>query len=123
MKRSAAAVARLGVGAVSGLACVAIAGTGPAQGAPQDCVVEREIFSASATCPGDGVADGAEYVLRVECVGVYSSGPFPLYAVGTYIQLSYPFTPNGQRTTTGCMNWGPGLLGVVTNASVESYHR
>ncbi|WP_236567044.1 hypothetical protein [Nocardia sp. CY41] len=120
MRRAAAAVARLGVGAVTGLACVAITGTGPVQAAPRDCVVEREIFSASATCPG---GDVTEYVLRVECVGIYSSGPFPLYAAGTYIQLGYPFTPNGQRTTTGCMNWGPGLLGVVTNASVETYHR
>lgn len=55
--------------------------------------------------------------------GVYSSGPFPLYAVGPYTQLSYPFTPSGQRTTTGCMNWGPGLVGVVTNAYAEIYRR
>ncbi|MFI5539297.1 hypothetical protein ACIA5H_23205 [Nocardia sp. NPDC051900] len=59
----------------------------------------------------------------MECVGIYSSGPFPLYAVGSYVQLSYPFTPNGQHTTTGCMNWGPGLVGVVGNAVVEIYHR
>ncbi|MGY2114460.1 hypothetical protein ACW9HR_11135 [Nocardia gipuzkoensis] len=123
MRRAFVAAARLGVAGASGLAFVAIAASGSAQAAPQDCVIERDVFSASAICPPDDGLGGAEYVLRVECVGVYSSGPFPLYAVGPYTQLSYPFIPNGQRTTTGCMNWGPGLVGVVTNTYAEIYRR
>lgn len=110
--------ARVAAAGFTGLAFAAVAGAGTAQAAPQDCVVQRDFFGASATCQPDG---GADYVLHVDCVGLYASGPFPLYAVGPYYALSYPFTPAGQRITTGCTGMGPGVVAVATNAFVEVY--
>ncbi|MGK8486065.1 hypothetical protein [Nocardia asiatica] len=118
MKKTIVAAARVAAAGVSGFAFVAIVGSGTAQAAPQDCVVERDLFGASATCQPDG---GSNYVLRVDCVGLYASGPFPLYGIGPYQALSYPFTPNGQRITTGCTGMGPGVFAVATNAYVEIF--
>ncbi|NUP29655.1 MAG: hypothetical protein HOQ44_23755 [Nocardia sp.] len=112
------AAARLAAAGVSGLAFVAIVGSGAAGAAPQDCVVTKDLFGAAATCGPDG---GTGYVLHVDCVGLYAAGPFPLYGVGPYYALSYPFTPSGQRITTGCTGMGPGVVAVATNAYVEVY--
>ncbi|MGW1741186.1 hypothetical protein ACWCPQ_20530 [Nocardia sp. NPDC001965] len=120
MKKTIASAARLATAGISGLAFVAIIGSGTAQAAPQDCVVERDLFGASAICRPDG---GSNYVLRVECLGLYANGPFPLYAIGPYHALSYPFTPSGERVTTGCTGAGPGVIAVTTNAYVEVYQR
>ncbi|MFC4124637.1 hypothetical protein [Nocardia rhizosphaerae] len=118
MKRTVLAAARVAAAGISGLAAVMIIGSGSAQAAPQDCVVQRDLFGASATCQPDG---GSNYVLHVDCVGLYASGPFPMYAVGPYYSLSYPFTPEGQQITAGCTGMGPGILAVATNAYVEVY--
>ena len=118
MRQMIFAAARVVAAAVSGLACVAIAGSGVATAGPRDCVVERDLFGASATCGPDG---GSNYVLHVDCVGLYASGPFPLYAVGPYAVIGYPFTPRAQRVTTGCTGMGPGVVAVATNAYVEVY--
>ncbi|QIS16796.1 hypothetical protein [Nocardia arthritidis] len=118
MRRAIAATGRVAAAGLSGLAFVAVIGSGAAQAAPQDCAVQRDIFSASAICQPDG---GSNYVLHVDCVGVYASGPFPLYGIGSYYNLTYPFTPTGQRTSIGCTGTGPGVVGVVTNAYVEIY--
>ncbi|MFC4377333.1 hypothetical protein ACFO5K_24940 [Nocardia halotolerans] len=118
MKKAIVAAARVAAAGVSGLAAVAVIGTGAAQAAPQDCVVQRDLFGASAVCQPDG---GSNYVLKVECVGLYASGPFPMYAVGPYHTLSYPFTPEGQHISAGCTGMGPGIVAVTTNAYVEVY--
>ncbi|MFQ6229634.1 hypothetical protein [Nocardia sp. NPDC002869] len=118
MKQKILTAARVAAAGVSGLAFVAVVGSGTAAAAPQDCVVERDLFGASATCGPDG---GSHYVLHVDCVGLYASGPFPLYAVGPYAAISYPFTPAGRRVTTGCTGMGPGVVAVATNAYVEVY--
>lgn len=119
MKKTIVAAARVAAAGVSGVAFVAVIGAGAAQAAPQDCVVERDLFGASAVCQPDG---GSNYVLRVECVGLHATGPFPLYGIGPYHVLSYPFTPNGERVGAGCTGVGPGILAVTTNAYVEVYH-
>lgn len=118
MKRAIVVPARVAAAGLVGLSAAVIMGSGNAQAAPQDCAVERDMFGASAVCRADG---GSNYVLHVDCVGLYASGPFPLYAVGPYSVLSYPFTPADQRITTGCTGVGPGVLAVATNAYVEIY--
>ncbi|MGV9720962.1 hypothetical protein [Nocardia beijingensis] len=118
MRNVITAAVRVAAAGISGLAFVAVVGSGTAQAAPQDCVVERDLFGASATCQPDG---GSNYVLHVDCFGLYASGPFPQYGVGSYQALSYPFTPTGQRITTGCTGMGPGVVAVATNAYVEIY--
>ncbi|UGT42732.1 hypothetical protein LTV02_04775 [Nocardia yamanashiensis] len=112
---TAASVAAMSVSAL-GLAVVAAPA---AQAAPQDCTVSKGIFDASATCAPDG---GSNYVLHLDCVGLYASGPFPLYAIGPYKVLSYPFTPNGQTVNAACTGMGPGVFAVATNAYVEIYN-
>ncbi|MFR9768411.1 hypothetical protein [Nocardia sp. SC052] len=62
MKRTVAVLARLGVVGIPVPAFVAVAGSGPAQATPRDCVVERDLFSASAVCQPDEL-EGAEYIL------------------------------------------------------------
>ncbi|MFD6393184.1 hypothetical protein ACWF9G_00230 [Nocardia sp. NPDC055029] len=118
MKQAIVAAARVAAAGFSGIAAVAIIGSGSAQAAPQDCVVQRDLFGASATCPPGG---GDNYVLKVECVGLYANGPFPLYGIGPYSALSYPFAPAGQRVSTGCTGMGPGVVAVATNAYVIYY--
>ncbi|MBF6178242.1 hypothetical protein [Nocardia otitidiscaviarum] len=118
MKKAIITAARLAVAGISGLALTAVVGSGTAQAAPHDCVVERDLTGASAICLPDG---GDNYVLRVECFGLHAAGPFPLYAVGPYHSLSYPFTPSGDRITASCTGAGPGLLAITTNAYVEIY--
>lgn len=119
MKQAIVAAARVAAAGFSGIAAVVLIGPGSAQAAPQDCVVSRDLFGASATCQPDG--GGSNYVLKVECFGLYANGPFPLYGVGPYTSLSYPFTPDGQRISTGCTGMGPGVVAVATNASVIYY--
>ncbi|WP_405159991.1 hypothetical protein OG203_26530 [Nocardia sp. NBC_01499] len=118
MRKTITAAARLAAAGVSGLAFVAIIGSGTAQAAPQDCAVQRDIFGATATCQPDG---GSNYVLHLDCFGLHGTGPFPLMGVGSYKILSYPFTPNGQPVTAGCTGAGPGLIAIATNAYVEIY--
>ncbi|WP_282777730.1 MULTISPECIES: hypothetical protein [unclassified Nocardia] len=118
MKKAIINAARFAAAGMSGLALTAVIGSGTAHAAPQDCVVERDLLGASAICRPDG---GNNYVLRVECVGLHAAGPFPLYAIGPYHSLSYPFNPSGDRITAGCMGAGPGILAVTTNAYVEIY--
>lgn len=118
MKKTIAVAARVAAAGITGLAFVAVIGSGSAQGAPQDCAVSRGLFDASATCQPDG---GSNYVLHLDCFGLYGSGPFPVMSVGTYKVLSYPFTPDGGRVTAACTGMGPGMLAVATNAYVEVY--
>lgn len=118
MKKTITAAARVAAAGVSGLAFVAVIGSGSAQAAPQDCAVQRDLFGASAVCQPDG---GSNYVLHVDCFGLYASGPFPSYGVGAYKILSYPFTPDGQRISTACTGVGPGVVALATNAYVEIY--
>ncbi|WP_378734825.1 hypothetical protein [Nocardia brasiliensis] len=118
MRKAITAAARIAAAGASGLAFVAVIGSSSAQAAPQDCTVERSLFGASAVCQPDG---GTNYVLRVDCFGLHSTGPFPLYGVGPYSQLSYPFTPSGERITTACTGVGPGVVALATNAYVEIY--
>lgn len=119
MKKSIGIAARVATVAVSGLGFAAVLGSGTAQAAPQDCQVQKGLFDASTVCQPDG---GSNYVLHLDCVGLYASGPFPLYAIGPYKVLSYPFTPNGDRITAACTGMGPGVFAVATNAYVEVYN-
>ncbi|AYF73439.1 hypothetical protein D7D52_05715 [Nocardia yunnanensis] len=119
MNKSLSIAARVATVAISGLGFAAVMGPGTAQAAPQDCQVQKGLFDATATCAADG---GSNYVLHLDCVGLYASGPFPLYAVGSYKVLSYPFTPSGASTTVACTGMGPGVLAVATNAFVEVYN-
>lgn len=118
MKRALGTAARVAAAGITGLAAVAVIGSGAARAAPQDCTVQRDLSGASAICGPDG---GSNYVLRVDCFGLYASGPFPLYGIGSYTVRSYPFTPAGRHITTGCTGVGPGVLAVATNAYVEIY--
>ncbi len=120
MKKAMIAAAQAAALGVTGMAAMATLGVGAAAAAPQDCAVQRDLTGASATCPAD---DGVEYVLHVDCFGLYASGPFPLYAIGPYVSKSYPFTPNGQQITAGCTGMGPGVVAVATNAYAEIYRR
>ncbi|MFJ4656919.1 hypothetical protein ACIP5Y_37125 [Nocardia sp. NPDC088792] len=119
MRRSSSVTAQIAAVAISGFGLAAIAGAGTAQAAPQDCAVSKGLFDASAVCQPDG---GSNYVLHLDCVGFYASGPFPLYSIGQYKVLSYPFTPSGQRTTAACTGMGPGVVAIATNAFVEIYN-
>ncbi|MGW4119729.1 hypothetical protein [Nocardia sp. NPDC004711] len=119
MKRSLSVAGRVAIAGISGLGFAAVVGSGTAQAAPQDCTVTKGVFDASAVCRPDG---GSNYVLHLDCVGLYASGPFPLYAVGPYKVLSYPFTPSGDRITAACTGTGPGVFAVATNAFVEIYN-
>ncbi|WP_405488890.1 hypothetical protein [Nocardia sp. NBC_00511] len=119
MRKSLSSAALIAAVGVSGFALTAVTGSGTANAAPQDCAVTRGIVDASAVCAPDG---GSNYVLHLDCVGLYASGPFPLYAIGPYRILSYPFTPSGERITAACTGMGPGILAVATNAYVEIYN-
>ncbi|MFD5177903.1 TetR/AcrR family transcriptional regulator [Nocardia sp. NPDC058379] len=118
MNKTFTAVARVAAAGVCGLAFVAVVGSGTAQAAPQDCRVERDFFGASATCQPDG---GSNYVLHLDCFGFYANGPFPMYTIGSYTVLSYPFEPSGQRISAACTGMGPGVVAAATNAYVEVY--
>ncbi|MEU0871367.1 hypothetical protein [Nocardia brasiliensis] len=122
MTSAIATAARVAAAGISGLAfvgVVGVAGAGTAQATPQDCVVEKGLFDASAVCQADG---GSNYVLHLDCVGLYAGPAFPIYNIGPYKVLSYPFTPSGQRTTAACTGMGPGVFAFATNAYVEIYN-
>lgn len=119
MRRPLSIAARVAAVGISGLGFAAVVGTGSAQAAPQDCTVTKGLMDASAVCGPDG---GSNYVLHLDCVGLYASGPFPLYAIGPYKVLSYPFTPSGERVSVGCTGMGPGVFALATNAYVEIYN-
>lgn len=50
MRNAIVVAARATAAVVSGLAFTAIIGSGTAQADPQDCVIQRDAFSATATC-------------------------------------------------------------------------
>ncbi|MCJ0903655.1 hypothetical protein [Rhodococcus sp. ARC_M6] len=111
---------------VSGLAFAAIVGSGTAQADAQDCVIQRDVFSAAATCHDADASPGREYVLIVECWGVHGiPNAFPLYAIGPYSQSSRSFVPTGQGAGGCSTNWGAPSLnaGVIVNARVEIYRQ
>ncbi|MFE4502375.1 hypothetical protein ACFRFQ_21195 [Rhodococcus sp. NPDC056743] len=126
MRRRIVGAARVTATVVSGLALAATIGSGTAQADPQDCVVERNVFSAMATCHDTDAPPGREYALIVDCWGIHGiPNAFPFYAIGPYSQSSPSFVPTG-RGTGGCStNWGvPSLnVGVVTNAHVQVYRQ
>lgn len=119
MRTSLGVAARIAAVSITGLGFAAVLGAGSAQAAPQDCSVTKGLTDATAVCAPDG---GSNYVVHLDCVGLYASGPFPLYAIGPYKSLSYPFTPSGQPVSAGCTGMGPGVIAVATNAYVEVYH-
>ncbi|NLE78327.1 MAG: hypothetical protein GX610_01900 [Rhodococcus sp.] len=94
-------------------------GSGTAQAAPQDCVVTRDLISASATCHDVGAPPHREYTVTTECFGVhFIPNQFPLLAFGPYRGAwGGSFKPDGQGSAT-CI--GPGL-GTITNAYVSVY--
>lgn len=120
MRRTTIAATRVAIGAVSVLGFAAVIGSGTAQAAPQDCVVTRDLFGATAACHDTGTPAGREYTLVVECVGLHGvPNAFPLMAIGPYRgSWSGSFAPSGQGTAT-CL--GPTSVGTATNAYVAIY--
>ncbi|QIS11380.1 hypothetical protein [Nocardia arthritidis] len=120
MRKPTIAAARVAVGAVSVLGFAAVIGSGTAEAAPQDCVVTRDLFGATATCHDTDAPAGREYALIVECVGLHGiPNAFPLMAIGPYEgSWSGSFAPTGQGTAS-CL--GPTSIGTATNAYVAIY--
>ena len=126
MKRAIVAAARVTAALVSGLAVAAIIGSGTAHADPQACVIQRDAFSATATCHDTGAPAGREYALIVDCWGLHGiPNAFPFYAVGPFSQSTRSFVPTGQAIGACGTNWGaPSLnVGVITNAHVEIYRQ
>ncbi|MEU1999502.1 hypothetical protein ABZ511_34160 [Nocardia gamkensis] len=120
MSSTTIAAARVAAAAVSVLGFATVIGSGTAQAAPQDCVVTRDLFNASATCHDEDAPPGREYTLVVECVGLHGvPNAFPLMAIGPYRgSWSGSFSPSGQGTAS-CL--GPTSIGTTTNAYVAIY--
>lgn len=120
MKRTVAIAVRATAAAVLGLSVAAVVGSGTAQAAPQDCVIARDLISATATCHDNDAPPGREYSLVVECVGLSGvPNAFPLMAIGPYRgSWSGSFSPAGQGTAS-CL--GPLSVGTLTNAYVAIY--
>ncbi|PXX71497.1 hypothetical protein DFR70_101931 [Nocardia tenerifensis] len=120
MSTTTVAAARIGVAAVSALGFAAVIGSGTAQAAPQDCVVTRDLVSATATCHDTDAPAGREYALIIECTGLHLD-PYtlPFIVFGPY-QGSWggSFAPTGQGSAT-CL--GPVQVGTATNAYVKIY--
>ena len=126
MKRRILAAARVGTVIVSGLAFATIAGTGVADAAPQDCLIARNAFSATATCQDADAPAGREYTLVVDCWGLhFIPDRFPFAEVGPYSTGTRWFVPTGQATGNCSESWGgsPMSIGVVTGAHVEIYRQ
>jgi len=120
------AAARVTAAVVSGLAFAATIGSGTAQADSQDCVIQRDAFSATATCHDTDAPPGREYALIVDCWGLHGiPNAFPFYAIGPFSQSSRSFVPTGQATGACSTNWGAPSLnaGVITNAHVEIYRQ
>ncbi|MEU5763936.1 hypothetical protein [Nocardia sp. NPDC047648] len=120
MSSTTIAAARVAAAAVSVLGFATVIGSGAAQAAPQDCVVTRDLFNATATCHDEDAPPGREYTLVVECVGLHGvPNAFPLMAIGPYRgSWSGSFSPSGQGTAS-CL--GPTSIGTTTNAYVAIY--
>ncbi|MFE7417620.1 hypothetical protein [Rhodococcus sp. NPDC057529] len=126
MRSATIAATRITTAAVSGLAFAAIIGSGTAQAALQDCVIQRDAFSATATCHDTDAPPGREYALIVDCWGLHGiPNAFPFYAIGPFSQSSRSFATTGQATGSCSTNWGAPSLdaGVVTDAHVEIYRQ
>lgn len=120
------AAARVMTAVVSGVAFAAIIGSGTAGADPGDCVIQRDLFGATAACHDAAAPAGREYVLVVDCWGLHGiPNAFPLYAIGPYSQSSRSFAPTGGSEGGCSTNWGAPTLnaGVITNAHVEIYRR
>ncbi|MGY2061482.1 hypothetical protein ACW9HQ_41970 [Nocardia gipuzkoensis] len=120
MRSTTIAAARVTAAAVSVLGFTAVIGSGTAQAAPQDCVVTRDLFGATAACHDDDAPAGREYTLIVECVGLHGiPNAWPLMAIGPYRgSWGGSFAPSGQGAAT-CL--GPSSIGTATNAYVAIY--
>jgi hypothetical protein len=120
MRRTIVAAARVTAAAVLGLGVAAVIGSGTAQAAPQDCVITRDLTSATATCHDDDAPAGREYTLIVDCFGLHGvPNAFPFMAFGPYNgSWSGSFSPSGHGTAS-CM--GPLSVGTATNAHVAIY--
>lgn len=126
MRRTIIAAARVSAVAVSGLAFATVIGSGTAHAGPQDCAIQRDAFSAAATCHDTDAPPGREYVLVVDCWGLHGiPNAFPFYAVGPYSSSTRSFVPTDQASGNCSTNWGaPALnVGVVTDAHVEIYRQ
>ncbi|WP_280398492.1 hypothetical protein [Nocardia carnea] len=119
MRRTTMVAARIAIAAAVTSGFAAVLGAGPAQAAPQDCTVTRDLVSASATCHDDG-PPGREYALIVECFGLHPiPNAFPLVTIGPYQgSWSGSFGPSGHGTAS-CL--GPLSVGTTTNAYVKIY--
>ncbi len=120
MTRTTLTAGRVAVGVLSALGFVSVVGAGTAGAAPQDCVVTRDLFSATATCNDTDAPAGREYSLIIECVGLHADPTaLPLVAFGPYEgSWNGSFAPTGQGTAT-CS--GPVSIGAATNAYVAIY--
>lgn len=120
MRSTTIAAARIAVAAGSVLGFATVLGSGVANAAPQDCVVTRDLFGATAVCHDTDAPPGREYALIVECVGLHGvPNAFPLMAIGPYRgSWSGSFAPSG-RGSASCL--GPTSIGTVTNAYVAIY--
>ncbi|MEV6279810.1 hypothetical protein [Nocardia sp. NPDC051832] len=120
MRKPIVATARITAAAVLGLGVATMIGSGPAQAAPQDCVITRDLTSATATCHDFDAPPGREYALIVDCFGLHGiPNAFPLMAIGPYSgSWSGSFSPSGQGTAS-CL--GPYSVGTATGARVAIY--
>ncbi|WP_433661268.1 hypothetical protein ACQPW1_03090 [Nocardia sp. CA-128927] len=120
MRNSMIAAGRVTAAAVTVLGFAAVVGSGTAQAAPQDCVVTRDLVSATATCHDNDAPPGREYTLVVECFGLAGvPNAFPLMAIGPYRgSWGGSFSPSGQGSAS-CL--GPTSIGTATNAYVAIY--
>lgn len=120
MRRPIVATARVAAAAVLGLGVAAVAGSGTAQAAPQDCVITRDLTSATATCHDHDAPAGREYALIVDCFGLHGvPNAFPLMAFGPYSgSWSGSFSPSGHGAAS-CA--GPFSIGTAAGAHVAIY--
>ncbi|MEU0540346.1 hypothetical protein ABZ319_10780 [Nocardia sp. NPDC005978] len=120
MKERMVAAARVTAAAVPVLGLAAVFGSGTAQAAPEDCVITRDLISASATCSDVDAPPGREYTVVVECWGLAGiPNAWPLMGIGPYRgSWGGSFGPAGQGASS-CL--GPASVGGVTNAYVRVY--
>lgn len=118
--RTAGVAARITVAVATALGFGVVISAGTAQAAPQDCVVTRDLVSATATCHDAGAPPRREYTLVTECFGLHViPNAFPFLAIGPYRgSWGGSFRPDGHGSAT-CLDGTS--VGTATNAYVSVY--
>ncbi|MGV9415315.1 hypothetical protein ACWDOP_35910 [Nocardia sp. NPDC003693] len=120
MNKAMLAATRVTAAAVPVLGLAVAFGSGTAQAAPQDCVITRDLVSASAICNDVDAPPGREYTVVTECWGLAGiPNAWPFMGIGPYRgSWGGSFGPAGQGSSS-CL--GPASVGTLTNAYVAVY--